>query len=230
MTPRKLKTFMLRVARLAICAILCCGVGCQSAATRRAESLEAKLRDQQSSIDRLTVSLEQVEADRDVARREASILRDELAKLQPSPEILQTSHSAARVDRIEVVPLLSGGLDRDEVLGDEQVSLLIAPKDSRGEIHRVPGVISIRLTDYSRPAGSEEIAAASFDEVQTEPLWQNGIVGRGYRVIVPLPEDSTSRNIAAHVRFTTNAGTQLDTLYQLAVTPPAGGSVDSGGD
>lgn len=219
MTPRKPNSGHVRVALFAVCASLLCGIGCQSAAVRRAEGLEARLRDQQASIDRLTTSLEQVEADRDVARREASILRDELVKLQPSPEILQTAHSTARIDRIEVVPLLSGGLDRDDIPGDEQISLLIAPKDSSGEIHRVSGELSVRLTDISRPAGSEEIANANFSEVESEALWHNGIVGRGFRVLIPLPADLKTRNLTAHVRFSTNAGAQLDTLHQMTVAP-----------
>ncbi|MGZ0171497.1 MAG: hypothetical protein ACKVHE_18275 [Planctomycetales bacterium] len=219
MTPRKLKHNGVRIAQFAICASLCCGVGCQNAAVRRAEGLESRLRDQQASIDRLSTSLEQVESDRDVARRETSILRDELVKLQPSPEILQTAHSTARIDRIEIAPLLSGGLDRDVVPGDEQISLLIAPKDSSGEIHRVPGKLSVRLTDISRLAGSEEVSSATFSETESDGLWHNGIVGRGYRIIIPLPANLTSRNITAHVRFTTTAGNQLDTLYQLNVTP-----------
>jgi outer membrane murein-binding lipoprotein Lpp len=219
MTPRKLKHHGVRIAQFAVCAGLLCGTGCQSAAVRRAEGLESRLRDQQASIDRLSTSLEQVEADRDVARRETSILRDELVKLQPSPEILQTAHSTARIDRIEVVPLLSGGLDRDDVPGDEQISLLIAPKDSTGEIHRVSGQLSVRLSDISRPAGKEEVASASFTEAESAALWHNGIVGRGYRVIMSLPANLASRRITARIRFTTNAGTQFDTLHQLSVTP-----------
>ena len=222
MTPRKLNSPGIRLALFVACGILLCSTGCQSAAVRRADELEARLRDQQSSIDRLASSLEEVESDRDVARREASILRDELVKLQPSPEILQTAYSAARIDRIEVAPLLSGGLDRDDVPGDEQISLLIAPKDSTGEIHRVPGQLSIRLTDISRPAGSEEVATAILSERESEALWHNGIVGRGYRVIIALPANLASRSITAHVRFTTNAGTQFDTLHQLSVTPQTG--------
>lgn len=219
MTPRKLNSGRVRLALFAVCASLLCGIGCQSAAVRRAEVLEARLRDQDESMDRLSASLEQVESDRDVARREASILRDELVKLQPSPEIIQTAHSTARIDRVEVVPLLSGGLDRDEIPGDEQISLLIAPKDSSGEIHRVSGELSVRLTDISRPAGSEEIATANFSDAESETLWHNGIVGRGFRVLIPLPEDLKTRNLTAHVRFRTNVGAQLDTLHQLSVTP-----------
>jgi hypothetical protein len=219
MTPRKLKLQGVRIAQFAICASLLCGTGCQSSAVRRAEGLESRLRGQQASIDRLSTSLEQVEADRDVARREAAILRDELVKLQPSPEILQTAHSTARIDRIEVAPLLSGGLNRDDVPGDEQISLLIAPKDLTGEIHRVPGQLSVRLTDISRPAGSEEFASQTFSETESEALWQNGIVGRGYRVIIPLPVTLTTRTITSHVRFTTYTGEQFDTLHQMQVSP-----------
>lgn len=219
MTPRKLKLQGVRIARFAVCAGLLCGAGCQSAAARRVEGLESRLRGQQASIDRLSTSLEQVEADRDVARREAAILRDELVKLQPSSEILQTAYSTARIDRIEVAPLLSGGLNRDDVPGDEQVSLLISPKDLSGEIHRVPGQLSVRLTDISRPAGSEEFASRTFSETESEALWHNGIVGRGYRVIIPLPATLNSRNITSHVRFTTNSGEQFDTLHQMQVSP-----------
>ncbi len=219
MTPRKLNSPGVRLAQFLACVSLLCLTGCQSASVRRAVELEARLRDQQSSIDRLASSLEQVESDRDVARREASILRDELVKLKPSPEIVQTAHSTARIGRIEVAPLLSGGLDRDNVPGDELISLLIAPKDSSGEIHKVSGQLAVRLTDISRPAGEEDVAAASFTEVESESLWYNGVVGRGFRIIIPLPENSDSRNIAAHVRFTTNTGTQFDTLHQLSVTP-----------
>lgn len=221
MTPRKLNSGRVHVALFAVCTSLLCGIGCQSAAVRRAEGLEARLRDQEESLDRLSASLEQVESDRDVARREVSILRDELGKLQPSPEILQIAHSTARIDRVEVVPLLSGGLDRDDIPGDEQISLLIAPKDSSGEIHRVSGELSVRLTDISRPAGSEEIATANFSNVESQTLWHNGIVGRGFRVLIPLPAALKTRNLTAHVRFRTNAGAQLDTLHQLQVSPEA---------
>ena len=221
MTPRKLKSHCVRLALFAICASVLCLAGCQSAAARRTDGLEARLREQQSSIDRLAASLEQVEADRDVARRESSILRDELGKLQPSPEIIQAAHSTARIDRIEVVPLLSGGLDRNDIPGDEQISLLIAPKDSSGEIHRVSGTLSIRLTDVSRPAGSEELLTENFSETDAENLWHNGIVGRGFRVLIPLPANLKTRNLTAHVRFRTNAGAQFDTLHRLQVAPEA---------
>tara|TARA_R110002072_G_scaffold302615_1_gene486793 strand:+ start:52662 stop:53288 length:627 start_codon:yes stop_codon:yes gene_type:complete len=198
-----------------------CSNGCQSAAIRRADSLEARLRDKQARIDELAASLEQVETDRNVARREASILRDELGKLQPSPEIIQAAHTASRIDRIEVVSLLSGALDRDDIPGDEQISLLIAPEDSNGEIHRVSGELSVRLTDISLPAGSEEIATATFDEAETDALWHNGIVGRGFRVLIPLPANLKTRTLTAHIRFNTNTGSQFDTLHQLSVSPEA---------
>jgi len=230
MTPRKLKPDRVGIALFAIFASLLCGIGCQSAAVRRAEGLEARLRVQEESLDRLSASLERVESDRDAARREASILRDELVKQQPSPEILQTAHTTARIDRIEVAPLLSGGLDRDDVPGDEQVSLLIAPKDSSGEVHRVSGELSVRLTDISLPAGSEEIATANFSSAECEALWHNGIVGRGFRVLIPLPADLTTRNLTAHVRFKTIAGAQLDTLHQLQVSPEAADTPAIAGD
>ena len=219
MTPRKLKLRSRRVALCSVCVSVLFLTGCQSASVQRIEGLEARLRDKQARIDELAASLEQVEADRNVARREASILRDELGKLQPSPEVIQAAHSTSRIDRIEVLPLLSGALDRDDIPGDEQISLLIAPKDSNGEVHRVSGELSVRLTDISLPAGSEEIVTANFGDAEADGLWHNGIVGRGFRVLIPLPADLETRSLTAHVRFKTNAGDQFYTLHQLQISP-----------
>ena len=70
-------------------------------------------------------------------------------------------------------------------------------------------------------AGSEEIVTANFSNAESGSLWHNGIVGRGFRVLIPLPEELETRNLTAHVRFRTNAGAQLDTLHQLQVSPEA---------
>ena len=219
MTPRKIKFRRGCIALCSVCFSVLFLPGCQSASVQRVERLEARLRDKQARIDELAASLEKVEADRNVARREASVLRDELGKLQPSLEVIQAAHSTSRIDRIEVLPLLSGGLDRDDIPGDELISLLIAPQDSTGEIHRIPGRISVRLTDVSHPSGNEEVASATFSELGTEALWHSGIVGRGFRVLIPLPADLEARNLTAHVRFKTNAGDQFDTLHQLQISP-----------
>lgn len=230
MTPRKLKLSRIRIAQIGICAGLLFGIGCQNASVRRSDELEVRLRKQQALIERLTVSLNQVETDRNVARRETAILRDELVRLQPSTDIVQAVHSLSRIDRVEILPLLSGGLDRDEIPGDELISLLIAPKDSNGETHRIQGALSLWLRDISRPDGSQDVASAEFSESESEALWHSGIVGRGFRVVIPLPGNLKSGDITVHARLTTNAGRQFDTLHQLHVTPQSTNSTDRSGE
>jgi len=235
MTPRKSKLSRSRVAQIGTCAGLLCasllmGIGCQSASVRRSDELESRLREQQALIERLTASLDRVETDRNVVRREAAILRDELVRLQPSTEVVHAAHSLSRVDRVEILPLLSGGLDRDEIPGDELVSLLIAPRDSNGETHRVQGALSLWLRDISHPDGSHDVSSAEFSETESAALWHNGIVGRGFRVVVPLPGNLKSGDITAQVRFTTNAGRQFDTLYPLQVTPQSNNTTDLSGE
>jgi len=200
------------------------GIGCQSTAVHQSAELESRLRNHQSSIERLTRSLDDTRSDRDLARREVGILRAELAKQQPVPEITQIAHSSARVDRIEVVALLSGGLDRDEVPGDELISLLIAPKSANGETHRVSGELAVRLSNISLPDENQLLSQISFNETEAEAMWQNGIVGRGFRVITPLPNISSSGKLVAHIRFTDTTGQQFDTIYPLNVATQ---SVDS---
>lgn len=222
MTPRKFSSRFTHGWVAALCAIVVGLVGCRNSTVRRADSLEARLRDQQASISQLSASLEQAETDRDIARREAAILRDELASLEPDSQVVHAAHTLARIDRIEVVPLLSGGLDRDEIPGDELISLLIAPKDSNGEIHRVQGSLSVQLRDISLPDDQQIVSRIDFDAAESDALWHNGIVGRGFRVVVPAPNARSNEELTAQIRFTDTSGQQFDTVYPLRLTPQPG--------
>jgi hypothetical protein len=224
MTPQRTSPDRSCLAQALVYIILYISIGCQGTAVHQSAELESRLRNHQASIERLTRSLGDARSDRDLARREVGILRAELAKQQPVPEITQIAHSSARVDRIEVVALLSGGLDRDEVPGDELISLLIAPKGTNGETHRVPGELSVRFRDISLPDGDQLLSQISFNETESEALWQNGIVGRGFRMITPLPNISSSGRLVAHIRFTDTTGQQFDTIYPLNIATQ---SVDS---
>ncbi|MDA0284687.1 MAG: hypothetical protein O3B13_15035 [Planctomycetota bacterium] len=154
-----------------------------------------------------------------MARRESSILRDELSRQQPTSEITQTAYSVSRINRIEVVSLLSGGLDRDAVDGDELISVLVAPKDASGETHRLNGELSLRLVDFSRPAESQDVGAWNFTSAETTALWHSGVLGRGFRIIVSLPDNLLGGSIVAHVRFTTTTGDQFNVSHEFLINP-----------
>lgn len=222
MTPRKFSSRFTHGWVAALCAILVGVAGCRNSTLRRADTLEARLRDQQATISQLSASLKQVETDRDIARREASVLREELASLEPDSTVVHAAHTLARIQQIEVVPLLSGGLDRDEIPGDELISLLIAPKDSNGEIHRVQGSLSVQIRDISLPDEQQTVSRIDFDATELDALWHNGIVGRGIRLVVPAPKAPSNEELTAHIRFTDTSGQQFDTVYSLRLTPQPG--------
>lgn len=220
MTPRAKQVCYFRAAQILICAVLFCELGCQAGSIRSTDVLEARLRDLQDSNDQLVDSKAELETELGVVRRENSILRAEVVQQGLSASgIVQAVHTLSRVDRIAVAPLLSGGLDRDDVPGDELISVLVTPQDASGETHRVAGQLTLRLLDYSRAEGAQSIAVWSYDETQCDALWHSGFIGRGFRMIVPLPNHLVSRDVTAHVRFTTVAGDQFDATHQLRVTP-----------
>lgn len=221
MTPRKFSSGYIRGLVAALCAIAVGLAGCRNSTVRRVDSLEARLRDRQASISQLSASLEQAETDRDIARREASILREELASLEPDSQVVHAADALARIDRIEVVPLLSGGLDRDDIPGDELISLLIAPKDSNGEIHRVQGSLTVQIRDISLPDEQQIVSRIEFDAAESDALWHNGLVGRGIRIVVPAPKVMSNDELTAQIRFTDTTGQQFDTVYSLRITPRA---------
>lgn len=220
MTPRTISSDCLhRALALLVCAS-CVGLaGCRNSAVRHTDRLEAKLRDQESSISQLTASLDKAKTDRDSARRELSILRKELSQRANSSPVVQTAHALSRIDRVEIVPLLSGGLDRDDTPGDELISLLIAPKDAEGEIHRVSGTLSVQLKDLSRPADRQVIGTADLDLPEADALWHNGLVGRGFRVIIPIAKTTLSSDVTAFVQFTDTTGRQFAAIDSLRISP-----------
>jgi hypothetical protein len=219
MTPRNTGRTTSRCVQIVICTLIACEAGCQSASPHPNERLEAHLRDQQAVISRLNTSLAQTEIELNMARRESSILRDEFIRQRPGSEIAQTAYAVSRINRIEVVPLMSGGLDRDAVDGDELISVLVAPKDASGETHRLNGELSLRLVNFSRPAESQEVGAWNFTGNETAALWHSGVLGRGFRIVVSLPDNVLSSSIAAHVRFTTTTGDQFDVTHELLISP-----------
>lgn len=189
--------------------------GCQSGGVRSTERLEVQLRDQQASLESLRDSLSRTRAELDAARIETAALRNELAATGSSssagePSVTLATHEQFSVDHLEVVSMLSGGLDRDNVPGDELLSVLIAPRSASGETHRIAGQLSLEAIDFSRPDDEQVIGEWAFGSTETAALWHSGVVGRGFRVVVPLERLPLSGDLTVHARVTTTAGRQFD--------------------
>ena len=212
---------MNQLAAALLCAGACCAVGCRGP-SQRVQSLEAQLRQQDGRIIALSRSLEEANAELEASAYETRILRQSLSDLSvpPAPEEAET---AIRIKDIEIVSLLSGGLDRDGVPGDELLTLLVSPRDGSGETLRTSGQLIIEAFDF---AGSDEqqqrIGHWEFADAELSDLWHSGVIGRGFRLVDRWQTAPSGKAVTVHARLVTKDGRQFDRTAQLSVVPMFG--------
>jgi hypothetical protein len=211
---------MTRMAAMLACVGVLCGSGCQwTTASNRTGSLEAQIRAQDARIIGLTRSLEDTRAELNVANIESRALRESLNNLTPPPSTEQAENSF-RVTSIQIVSLLSGGLDRDDEPGDELLTLLITPQDQSGETLRTDGTLTVEAFDFSRTGEQQRVGRWEFAGRDLADLWHSGVIGRGFRLVQPWQTAPSSSEVTLHVRLVNSDGRQFDQTGRLTITPP----------
>lgn len=216
MMPRS--TTHLATAILSACAL--CTSGCLGP-SNRVQSLEAQLRDQDARVVELSRALEETQAELTASNYEASLLRQSLSDLSAPPSA-EEAETALRITDIEIVSLLSGGLDRDGVPGDELLTLLVSPRDASGETLRTSGRLIIEAFDFSTGGDQQRIGRWEFTGSKLTDLWHSGVIGRGFRLVDRWQTSPSGETVTVHARLVTSDGRQFDKTTQLKVTPPSG--------
>jgi hypothetical protein len=152
------------------------------------------------------------------ANLESRALRQSLNNLTalPSPEQAENSF---RVTGIEIVSLLSGGLDRDDEPGDELLTLLVSPQDRTGETLRTDGTLTVEAFDFSQTGEQQRIGLWEFAGRDLADLWHSGVIGRGFRLVKPWQTMPSSGEVTVHVRLVSSDGRQFNQTGRLTVTP-----------
>lgn len=210
---------MNQIATALLCVVALSASGCQWASSSRVSSLETQLRDQDARVIELTRTLEAAHAELEAASYESRILRNSLTDLSapPTPEQTETS---LRITGIEIVSLLSGGLDRDGIPGDELLTLLVSPRDAAGETLRTGGRLTIEVFDFAADGGRQQVGRWEFAGKELNELWHSGVIGRGFRLVDRWQAVPSSENVTVHVRLVTSDGRQFDKTGELTVSLP----------
>lgn len=205
------------------CGFICLS-GCRFGQPRASNTLEFEVRDKSRTIASLKEEAAMTRAELQSARREAKELRRVLDDRQnvvaPSESFLES----ARVDRLEISSLLTGGLDRDDAPGDELLTVLVQTVNKAGETIQATGSLILEAHDFSRDAGDRRIGVWDWASSETLELWQSGIVGKGYRVIVPWQTAPKNSEIVLFARFDTEDGREFEATHTVLIKV---GSVDS---
>lgn len=212
--------YKLRRDRIAL-AVLSCFVfavllgGCRSPAPKASptEQMESHIRQQDQTIESLQHELTEAKSELQAARRQ--VVEHAIVADAAPGAVTQAGFHPPRVVRVDINRLLSGGLDRDGVPGDETVTVLITPRDEHGEPLRGEGRLEIELLDFSRPMDQQRLAHWSWTEEETSEAWYSGVFGDGYRLTAPLPAQPVTGQLTVHARFFTPDNKQFDAVGPL---------------
>jgi len=127
---------------------------------------------------------------------------------------------AGRVERITLNKLASGGDQRDGLVGDDGLMLILEPRDARNQLIEATGDIRVILRDPSREGPQSFVAGWEFSAAEAALLFQRGRIGRGIYLELPWPaEPPTSRSLELSVRFVTVDGRELALRQPLKIEP-----------
>ena len=172
---------------------------CGCAGRTNVDLLQARIREQ--SIE-LTESQRQTSQARSELKR-ANLQLDELrSQLAQSGEQPGTATSGpAKVSRVYIFPLASGGLNKDDEPGDDAVVIQFAPMDSDNEPVKIPGRVQVTLLDPRLPESGNEIGVWEFSSQEVRDHWTRGLMSSGYQFTLPLKVRPEHSDLVVKLQF-----------------------------
>ena len=183
----------------------------------RIERLEAELRDQQDQLATQAKALESLQYERDALRHQ----RDELLRKANSIVRPEQADLLARVEHLAINTWLTGGRNTDRQPGDDELVVMIQPRDGDGEPVKLPGTLQIRLTDPAAPAASRELGTWDFTSGECRKRWLASMLSRGFLFKLPWQTPPTRKRLLLHARFDTTDGRRFDADALIQVAPPS---------
>jgi len=216
--PLRTATFRLRRSASVLIVVALGVAGCVSRGN--VDLLEAQLRESERTQETLQSHLDRTDSELEMARKEADALRKQIADDGRAPLLPEQADVLFRTTGIKFQSLLTGGLDRDALPGDDALAIMLAPHDGDGESVKLPGKIELELMDLTRPADQQEIASWSFSAEESRQHWHSGFLGAGYRFHLPWQQTPEANELVLHGRLTAPDGRQFDTSCVVKITPP----------
>lgn len=118
--------------------------------------------------------------------------------------------------------LLTGGYDADGRPGDDGLSVVLEPRNPRGQLVRTPGDVEIALVDPDR-GGTGRVAQWKLTARELAATWERRTVGEGFFLELPWPNrPPDSRQLELLVTYHTPRGQRLIAERRIAIDPAGG--------
>lgn len=147
--------------------------------------------------------MEAAQADLQRARRESEQLRAELARTGKQVMAAEYTESLIRASKLQINPLLSGGLNRDSQPGDDALVAFFALTDDDGEVVKLPGTVELTLLDPSLPEPTRQVGQWRFTAEECRSKWTRGFTGSGYQFTVSLDQPIQHDQLVLNAKLTT---------------------------
>lgn len=139
-----------------------------------------------------------------------------------SDEPTPADTTSTQVHAVRLQTLLTGGIDRDGLAGDEGIQVVVEPLDTNGKVVATAGQIAIALMDHTLPGGEQRLAFWTYDAQEASKTARRGGLSDGLSFDLMWGSDRypTHRELDVYVRFTTSDGRHLDTRGKVRVRLP----------
>jgi len=148
----------------------------------------------------------------------------------PTPEDNATSGAApesARVERITLSKLLTGGYNADGRHGDEGVSMVLEPRDAQGRLLPAAASISVVVLDPALTGQAARVARWDFSAQEIAAMYQKTALGEGFQLDMLWPAVPPRHpELKMFVRYTTADGRKLETDHAFKVDLLSGAQAD----
>lgn len=121
-----------------------------------------------------------------------------------------------------MAPQPTGGVELDDVPGDDGVTVALDLRDERGERIQQPGAISVVVLDLSQNGPAARVARWDLDRAQVEELADLEDDRAALVLHMAWPAEPPQRErLQMHVRYVTDDGRKLETYRDIRVKLPA---------
>jgi hypothetical protein len=211
----------MRRRQIAVLAV--CGLGLAGCVAGRGQTdlLQARLREQEQRLSETESLLAANQRELKQARHDTEQLRTQLAQAGPNGLLPEQSDLLVRVSGIKINAMLTAGVDRDDVAGDDALFVQFAPHDADGELVKLPGAIEISVLDPALPEAQRTIARWTVPAEESREHWTRGFLGTGYQFTLPWPgEPPQNSELVVHVRMRPADGREFAATHVCRITPP----------
>lgn len=126
----------------------------------------------------------------------------------------------AKVAQITLNNALTGGVGRDGRSNEENLLVVIEPRDLMGEILDAPGNVDVALLDSARPGEAARVGRWDFTAAQTAGMLSGG-PDRGIQLNLPWPAGSPPQGqLKLFVRYATRDGRKFQVERPIEIASP----------